>query len=95
MKGQQESQGPYGNAGPHPTERPKWATTPPQPTPTPTALDTPQIVETRTVSGAPTVEPTLAALQLAIYPPEVRTGNPDLDPIIDAVLGHDYPSLKL
>ena len=41
------------------------------------------------VSGAPTVEPTAATLQLAVYPPGTRTGWPDLDAIIDAVLAHD------
>jgi hypothetical protein len=46
------------------------------------------------VSGAPTVEPTLATLQLAVYPPETRTGIVELDRIIDAVLAHDAEELQ-
>lgn len=46
------------------------------------------------VSGAPTVEPTLEALQLAVQPAEKRTGSPELDPIIDAVLAHDMAGLR-
>jgi hypothetical protein len=45
-------------------------------------------------SGAPTVDPTLATLQLAVYPPERRTGIAELDLIIDAVMGHNFPALK-
>jgi hypothetical protein len=45
-------------------------------------------------SGAPTIEPTLATLQLAVYPPETRTNNEDLDTIIDAVLKHDFQALQ-
>jgi hypothetical protein len=64
------------------------------PNPTPTAWETPQPTETKINSGAPTIEPTLASLQLAIYPPESRTGLTGLDLIIDTILDHDYPGLK-
>ena len=43
--------------------------------------------------GVPTIEPTLATLQLAVYPPEARTGITALDVIIDAVLAHDFETL--
>lgn len=46
------------------------------------------------VSGAPTVEPTLATLQLAVQPPETRTGVDEIDLIIDAVLAHDVEMLR-
>ena len=46
-------------------------------------------------SGAPTVEPTLAALQLAVHPPQTRTGQNEIDPIIDALLAHDFPAIKI
>ncbi|MGB2964396.1 MAG: hypothetical protein WBB69_10475 [Anaerolineales bacterium] len=46
------------------------------------------------VSGVPTIEPTLEALQMAVQPPEKRTGNTELDPIIDAVLDHDFAGLR-
>lgn len=45
-------------------------------------------------SGAPTVEPTLATLQLSVYPPETRSGNPELDAIIDSVLAHNVVALR-
>lgn len=50
--------------------------------------------ETQILSGAPTIEPTQEALQLALYPPGARTDIPDIDPIIDAVLNHDFSTLK-
>ena len=65
-----------------------------EPTSTPTALDLPPARETQIVSGVPTIEPTLEVLQLAIYLPEKRTGNPELDLIIDALLGLDFSALK-
>lgn len=46
------------------------------------------------VSGAPTVEPTLATLQLAVHPPETRTGIDEIDTIIDAVLTQDVEELQ-
>jgi hypothetical protein len=72
---------------------------PPLPTGTPTSTTIPHdqktpLVTEASISGAPTVEPTLATLQLAIYPPETRTDNSDLDSIIDAILGHDFPTIK-
>jgi len=66
----------------------------PTPTPTPTAWDAPTATETQIISGASTVEPTKATLQLALYPPEARTGLPELDAIIDALLRHDFVSIK-
>jgi hypothetical protein len=45
-------------------------------------------------SGIPTLDPTLATLQLAVYPPETRIGDPGLDTIIDAVLSHDIGALR-
>jgi hypothetical protein len=85
-----------------------YACSPPaMPTPDPTTLVPPTttatIIPTSTdnppptttiLSGAPTVEPTLEILQLAVYPPETRTTNPELDLIIDALLGHDFSTLK-
>jgi len=46
------------------------------------------------VSGVPSLEPTRATLQLAVYPPEARTGIEALDAIIDAVLAHDADRLR-
>ncbi len=46
------------------------------------------------ISGVPTLEPTRATLQLAVYPPEARTGIEALDAIIDAVLAHDADRLR-
>ena len=64
------------------------------PTSTPAARGAPRATETTPISGAPTIEPTLAALQLAVYPPEARTGQGELDPIIDAMLAHDFQVLQ-
>ncbi len=47
-----------------------------------------------TESGIPTIEPTLATLQLAVYPPQARTGLAEIDRIIDALLLHDFPAIK-
>jgi hypothetical protein len=47
-----------------------------------TAIQTPDLPK----SGVPTLESTLATLQMAVYPPETRSGDPGLDTIIDAVL---------
>lgn len=55
---------------------------------------TPLIEATPPVSGVPTIDPTQATLQLAVYPPGTRTGWPDLDAIIDAVLAHDFDTLR-
>jgi hypothetical protein len=33
-------------------------------------------------------------MQLAIYPSGTRTGNAELDPIIEALIRHDFPSMK-
>ena len=64
-------------------------------TPTPTAWNAPSSTGTETViSGVPTLDPTLAALQLAVHPPEKRTGLADIDRIIDLVLAHDFQSLQ-
>jgi len=59
-------------------------------------IETPVPIEEATlpVSGVPTMDPTLATLQLAVYPPETRTGIAELDSIIDAVLAHDATSLR-
>jgi len=46
------------------------------------------------ISGVPTLEPTRATLQLAVYPPMARTGTEALDAIIDAVLAHDADRLR-
>jgi hypothetical protein len=46
------------------------------------------------LSGVPTVEPTLATLQLAVHPPGARTGIEELDRFIDAVLSHDAGTLR-
>lgn len=61
--------------------------------------ETPPLTETveapePPVSGVPTLEPTLATLQLAVHPPEKRTGIEELDLIIDTVLAHDFERLK-
>lgn len=69
----------------------------PQQDPTPTPLpSTPTVEEEPSdiISGVPTLEPTLATLQLAVYPPQARTGLTDIDPIIDAVLRHDFPGIR-
>jgi hypothetical protein len=50
--------------------------------------------ETPIVSGVPTIDPTLATLQLAVLPPELRTGIAELDLVIDAVLKHAFQSLR-
>jgi len=63
-------------------------------TPTLSDSSTSQPFETEAVSGVPTVEPSLAALQMALHPPAARTGLPELDPIIDAVLAHDFQALQ-
>lgn len=52
-----------------------------------------QRTPTAVSGGAPTIEPTLATLQLAVYPPETRTGIAALDRIIDTVLAHDFEML--
>ena len=65
----------------------------PVPIPTPTTINIPPTGEIQIVSGVPTVEPTLEAMQMAIHPPGNRTGNPELDPIIDAMLRHDSAAL--
>lgn len=57
-------------------------------------LPTPSPGSELPVSGVPTIEPTLASLQLAVHPPEVRTGRQDLDEIIDVVLAHDVKGLR-
>ena len=59
-------------------------------------IETPIPLEgpTLPVSGVPTIDPTQATLQLAVYPPETLTGWPDLDAIIDAVLAHDFDALR-
>jgi len=66
----------------------------PMPALPPPTQDILPIGETQSISGVPTIEPTLETLQLAIYPPEIRTGDPVLDPIIDALLNHDFSTLK-
>lgn len=66
----------------------------PLPTPPPPTQDTLPTGETQSISGVPTIEPTLEAMQLAIYPSGMRTGDPELDSIIDALLKHDFPALK-
>jgi hypothetical protein len=53
-----------------------------------------QTIEPEIHSGAPTVEPTLASLQLAVYPPEARTDITELNEIIDSVLKHDFQTLQ-
>ncbi len=65
-------------------------------TATPTVIDVsaPTIEAVLQGSGAPTVEATAATFQLAVYPLETRTGWPDLDLIIDAVLKHDFEALR-
>ncbi len=63
-------------------------------TPSATVRDIPPAGQTQAVSGVPTIEPTLEALQLAVYPTGSRTGNAELDPIIEALLRHNFPSLK-
>lgn len=64
-----------------------------QPTLIPSATATVEAPEPP-ISGVPTLEPTRATLQLAVHPPEKRTGLQDLDIIIDAVLAHDFDQLK-
>lgn len=64
---------------------------PVEPTETPVVTSRPAAKQ---ISGAPTIEPTIATLQLAVYPPETRTGFPELDAIIDAVLAHDIKALR-
>lgn len=61
-------------------------------TPSFSPLDRPP--ETEIVTSIPTLDPTLAALQLAVYLPEARTGRADLDAVIDALLAHDFPTIK-
>ncbi|MFA9403890.1 MAG: hypothetical protein ACERKY_12615 [Anaerolineales bacterium] len=63
--------------------------------------DEPIVESTRTADGqeatptvVPTPEPTVETLQLAVYPPETRTGIVELDRIIDAVLAHDAEELQ-
>lgn len=68
-------------------------TSPQDPTPLP-PTPTPEKAISDIPSGVPTVEPTLANLQLAVYPPQTRTSLAEIDPIIDAVLRHDYPGIK-
>ena len=61
---------------------------------TPSAAPTAVQATPSLVSGVvPTIEPTLATLQLAVYPPEARTGIAVLDRIIDSVLAHDFDTL--
>ena len=62
-----------------------------EPTMTPGVTSAPAATQ---ISVAPTIEPTIAALQLAVHPPETRTGFPELDAIIDAVLAHDVEALR-
>jgi hypothetical protein len=64
-----------------------------EPTPTAVIPTVTQTTEPEILSGAPTIEPTLASLQLAVYPPEARTNIEALDSIIDAVLKHDFQAL--
>ncbi len=64
------------------------------PMPTVSELATPNKQPTLQESGAPTLDPTAATLQLAVYPPERRTGWPNLDAIIDIVLAHDFDALR-
>lgn len=54
----------------------------------------PDTTSTEPVSGVPTIDPTAATLQLAVYPGGARTGQLDLDLIIDAVLAHDMNALR-
>jgi hypothetical protein len=62
---------------------------------TPTIEPTPtKEIPAPPVSGAPTVEPTLATLQLAVHPPETRTRIDEVDTIIDVVLSHDIDALR-
>ena len=65
-----------------------------EPTPLVVIPTATQTTQPEIPSGAPTIEPTLATLQLAVYPPEARTNNVDLDPIIDAVLKHNFLALQ-
>ncbi len=62
---------------------------------TPSAASTAtQESPTGELSGIPTIEATLAAIQLMVYPPETRTGITELDNIIDEVLAHDFVALR-
>lgn len=63
-------------------------------TPTLPASGSPSPEVTEPISGAPTVDPTLAALQLAVHPPEERTGLVEVDQVIEALMAHDFPTLK-
>ena len=71
------------------------ALVPPEQIPSPIPQEAAATATVQITSGVPTIEPTLEAMQLAIYLPETRTGDPQLDPIIDAVLRHDFPTLKM
>jgi hypothetical protein len=55
---------------------------------------TPEETGTGSGSAIPTIDPTQATLQLAVHLPQTRTGLTEIDPIIDAVLAHDYPGIK-
>jgi len=64
-----------------------------QATPSP-SVAVPQASATLGSSGVPTVEPTLATLQVSVYAPGVRTEIAELDAIIEAVMMHDIEALR-
>jgi hypothetical protein len=53
------------------------------------------VTATPASSGVPTIEPTLATLQVSVYTPGVRTEIAELDMIIEAVMIHDIEALRM
>lgn len=80
---------------PAPVQTPTVTQTPaPTPTPPPTTTPAPTATPTPTPTPAPTQTPPPTRPKPLYHPPEIRTGNPQVDQVIDATLEGQIPTLE-